>query len=151
MAGSPDPTIQPKQVLVQVLTYAPTQFFHCQHCELIWQQVGAALSAHAQRDSTGATREHSVGAALHQEQLDSSMPDEMKKEYAELSRWVLETVETYRGRVVFKIIDAASLEGMLKAVRYRARRYPAFIVEGKELYIGTDFNQVKSLIDKRLV
>jgi|SRR5581483_11298496 hypothetical protein len=131
MANSSTPTVQPKPVLVEILTYAPTQFFHCQHCEFVWQQVG-------------------TGAALHQEQLDSSIPDNLKQEYSALSRWVRNTVATYGGRVVFKLIDAASLEGMLKSVRYRARRYPAFIVEGAEKYIGTDFEQVKALIDHRL-
>ncbi len=121
----------PKQIVVEVLAYAPTQFFHCQHCELIWQQAGA-------------------GARLHQEQLETSLPSEMSAEYGELSAWILDTVETYGGQVVFKIIDAASLEGMLKSVRYNARHYPAFIVEGKDKYIGTDFTQAKRLIDERV-
>ncbi|MGE5139935.1 MAG: hypothetical protein ACM3JD_10755 [Rudaea sp.] len=121
----------PKQVVVEVLAYAPTQFFHCQHCELIWQQAGA-------------------GARMHQEQLETSLPSEMSAEYGELSAWVLDTVETYGGQVVFKIIDATSLEGMLKSVRYNARHYPAFIVDGKDKYIGTDFAQAKRLIDERV-
>ncbi|MBI4673368.1 MAG: hypothetical protein HY741_17085 [Chloroflexi bacterium] len=124
-------TVQSKPILVEILAYAPTQFFHCQHCEFVWQQVGA-------------------GAALHQEQLDSSIPDDLKREYANLSAWVRGTVDLYGGRVVFKIIDVASLEGLLKSVRYRARRYPAFIIEGKERYTGTDYEQVKSLIDNEL-
>jgi hypothetical protein len=122
---------QPKPVLVEILAYAPTQFFHCQHCELIWQQAGA-------------------GARLHQEQLESSLPSDIQKEYADLSTWVRETVETYGGRVVFKVIDAASMEGLLKSVRYGARHYPAFVVDGGAKYIGTDFNQAKNLIDVRV-
>ena len=126
-----DQVSAPKQIVVEVLAYAPTQFFHCQHCELIWQQAGA-------------------GARIHQEQLETSLPSEMSAEYGELSAWILDTVETYGGQVVFKIIDAASLEGMLKSVRYNARHYPAFIVEGKDKYIGTDFGQAKRLIDERV-
>lgn len=120
-----------KPILVQILAYAPTQFYHCQHCEVIWHQVGA-------------------GQAVHQEQLASSIPQDLLNEYAALSAWVRATVETYCGRVVFKIIDAASLEGLLKALRYNARRYPAFIVDGKEKYIGTDFDAARRLIDQRL-
>lgn len=125
------PSVQSKLVLVEILAYAPTQFFHCQHCELVWQQAGA-------------------GAALHQEQLDSSIPDDLKREYAGLSAWVRETADAYCGRVVFKIIDAASLEGLVKSVRYRARRYPAFIIDGKARYVGADYAQVKPLIDHQL-
>ena len=134
MAQSPIPQpvkpTEPKPFLVEILAYAPTQFFHCQHCEFIWQQAGA-------------------GARIHQEQLESSIPQDLQKEYAALAAWVRDTVETYEGRVVFKIIDAASMEGLLKSVRYGMRRYPAFVV-GKEKYVGTDFNHVKHLIDARV-
>ncbi len=131
MVQSGTNSTQQKPILVEILAYAPTQFFHCQHCEFIWQQAGA-------------------GARIHQEQLDSSIPQDLQKEYADLSEWVLNTVETLNGRVVFKVVDAASMEGLLKSVRYGARRYPAFIVDGKAKYIGTDFDQAKRLIDERL-
>jgi hypothetical protein len=29
-----------KPVSVQVITYAPTVFYHCQHCELTFQEMG---------------------------------------------------------------------------------------------------------------
>ncbi len=128
--SGPIPT-EYKPVMVEILAFAPTQFFHCQHCEFVWQQAGA-------------------GQAFHQEQLASALPPEMQKEYADLSAWVLDTVESYGGRVVFKVIDAASFEGLLKSVRYGVRRYPAFVVQGKEKYTGTDFDQAKSLIDERV-
>jgi hypothetical protein len=38
----------------------------------------------------------------------------------------------------------------LKSVRYRARRYPAFIVGGTK-YIGNDFSHARSLIDQAVV
>ncbi len=131
MANSSNPTVEAEPVLVEILAYAPTQFFHCQHCELIWQQVGA-------------------GAAFHQEQLDASIPDELKKEYSTLSTWVRETVNLYNGRVMFKIIDAASAEGLWKSVRYGTRRYPAFIIAGKEKYVGMDLNHVRRRIENWL-
>ncbi len=120
-----------KPILVEILAYAPTQFFHCQHCEIVWQQAGA-------------------GERFHQEQLESSLPQEMQKEYADLSAWVLDTVETYGGRVVFKIVDAASFEGLLKSVRYGTRRFPAFVIAGHDKYTGTDFNQARQLIENHL-
>ncbi len=120
-----------KPLLVEIIAFAPTQFFHCQHCEIIWQQAGAS-------------------ERFHQETLESSIPQELQKEYADLSAWVLETVETYGGRVVFKVIDAASFEGLLKSARYGTRHYPAFVVNGKQKYIGTDFARAKQLIDENV-
>jgi hypothetical protein len=131
MAQSDRIPIQTKPILVEILTYAPTQFFHCQHCEFIWHEAGA-------------------GERIHQEQLESSIPPDLQKEYADLSDWVREAIESYGGRVVFKIVDAASMEGLMKSVRYGARRYPAFVVDGKEKYIGTNFEEAKDLIEQRV-
>lgn len=131
MAHSTIAPTERKPLLVEVLAYAPTQFFHCQHCEFIWHEAGA-------------------GERIHQEQLESSIPQDLQKEYADLSQWVRDTVETYGGRVVFKVIDAASMEGLLKSVRYGARRYPAFIINRAEKYIGTDFREAKRLIDAHI-
>jgi hypothetical protein len=122
---------QNRPVLVEILAYAPTQFFHCQHCEVIWQEAGA-------------------GKRMHREQLESSIPQDLQKEYADLSDWVHEAVESYGGRVVFQVIDAASMEGFLKSVRYGLRRFPAFIIDGKEKHSGTDLRQAKRLIDARV-
>jgi hypothetical protein len=131
MAQSNSSSVQTKPILVEILAYAPTQFFHCQHCEFIWQQIGA-------------------GKPVHQEQLGSSIPQDLQQEYADLSNWVRETVETYCGRVVFKVIDAASMEGFLKSIRYGVRRFPAFVIDGKGKHSGTDFAQAKRLIDVRV-
>ncbi len=132
MARSDLTSTEQKPVLVEILAYAPTQFFHCQHCELVWQQAGA-------------------GARLHQEQLESSLPQDMATEFADLSNWVRETVETYGGRVVFKVVDAASMEGLIKSVRYGARRYPAFIVDGRDKCVGSDLSQARRLIDAHVM
>lgn len=131
MAQTDFTSAQQKPILVEILAYAPTQFYHCQHCEVIWQEVGA-------------------GKGIHQEQLESSIPQELQKEYSDLSDWVREAVETYGGRVVFKIIDAASLEGFLKSLRYGVRRFPAFVIDGKDKHSGPDMQQAKRLIDARV-
>lgn len=131
MAESDSSPIKKKPILVEILAYAPTQFYHCQHCEIIWQQAGA-------------------GERIHQEQLETSIPQDLQKEYADLSNWLRDTVEGYGGRVVFQVIDAASLEGFLKSVRYGLRRFPSFIIDGKAKHSGTDLSQAKRLIDDRV-
>ena len=50
----------------------------------------------------------------------------------------------------FRIIDAASVEGWLKSLRYGVRRYPAVIIDGKETCIGTRFEDATALVERRL-
>ncbi len=69
---------------------------------------------------------------------------------AEVERGVLNAVERYGGRVVFKVIDAASFEGLLKSLRYGVPKYPTVIVEGKEKQSGADFRKAEALINQRL-
>ena len=122
-----------KPLTVEVIAYAPTQYFHCQHCEVIFHEA-----------------EFEGVKKFHDDAVETSMPPEMMQEYRNLSDWVLNAVERYGGRVVFKVIDAASMEGLLKSVRYGVRKYPAVVINGKEKQIGTDFLKAESLIDKNL-
>ena len=121
----------PKPVIVELLVYAPTIFFHCQHCEFVWQQTGAAPN-------------------YRDEQAESAIPDDLRQEYQRLSDWVLNAARAYGGRVIFKVIDAASVEGVYKSLRYGVRKYPAMIVDGKEKITGLDFDRAGALIDQRL-
>jgi hypothetical protein len=122
-----------KPMIVEVIAYAPTQFYHCMHCEVLFQEA----------EVEGVKK-------FHADALETSMPPEMMEDYRKLSDWVLNSVERYGGRVTFKVIDAASMEGLLKSVRYGVRKYPAVIVNGKEKQIGADFSSAESLIDKNL-
>jgi hypothetical protein len=118
---------QQKPIRVEVLAYAPTAFFHCRHCEVFWQQTG-------------------TGRALRQEQLEASLPEDLMREYQQLSDWVMQMADTYGSRLQFKVIDAASLEGWFKSLRYRVRRYPAVIVDGKTKFLGPDLERASELI-----
>ena len=122
-----------KPLTVEVIAYAPTQFFHCTHCEVLFQEA----------EVEGVKK-------FHADAVETSMPPDMMQEYHNLSDWVLNAVERYNGRVVFKIIDAASIEGLLKSVRYGVRNYPAVIVNGKAKQTGVDFSRAESLIDQSL-
>lgn len=122
-----------KPMMVEIIAYAPTQFYHCQHCEVVWN---AAEMPNVKK--------------WHTETLETSMPPEMMQDYRNLSDWVINAAEHYGGRVVFKVIDAASLEGVYKSLRYGVRRYPAIVIEGKGKVIGADFTQAGALIDQKL-
>ena len=122
-----------KPLMVEVIAYAPTQYFHCQHCEVLFQEA----------DVQGVKK-------FHDDALETSMPAEMMQEYRDLSDWVLNAVERYGGRIVFKVIDAASMEGVLKSVRYGVHKYPAIVINRKDKQTGVDFKRAESLIDQNL-
>ena len=122
-----------KPLMVEVIAYAPTQFFHCQHCEFVFE-----------------TTQIEGVRKFHADALETSIPPDMMKEYQGLSDWVMQAVERFGGRVVFKVIDATSVKGLLKSVRYGVRKYPAVIVDGKEKNTGTDFKNAETIIQRHL-
>jgi hypothetical protein len=46
--------------------------------------------------------------------------------------------------IVLKVIDAASIEGFIKSLKYNARRYPAVIVNGRNRFIGSQMLSLAS-------
>jgi hypothetical protein len=108
-----------KPLLVEIIAYAPTAFYHCTHCEVAWRELGATNR-------------------IHEEQVASSLPDDLIQEYQVVSDWVQEMFRVHCDRIILKVIDAASLEGVYKSLKYNARRYPAVIVNGgRSRFIGS--------------
>jgi hypothetical protein len=99
---------------VEILAYAPTEFYHCQHCEAVWHHLG-------------------VGQGIHAEQRASALPPDLQAEYAAIVDWVSGALERYGQRVSFRVVDAASAEGVWKSLRHRVRLFPAFIVDGERI------------------
>jgi len=105
-------------LLVEIIAYAPTAFYHCTHCEVAWREMGATNR-------------------IHEEQMATSLPEDLIKEYQVVSDWVREMFRIHCDNILLKVIDAASIEGFYKSLRYNARRYPAVIVNGKSRFIGS--------------
>lgn len=110
---------QDKPLLVEIIAYAPTAYYHCTHCEVAWREMGA-------------------DNRIHEEQLQSSLPDDLIREYQVVSDWVKEMFRVHCDAILLKVIDAASVEGFYKSLKYHARRYPAVIVNRKARFLGTD-------------
>jgi hypothetical protein len=105
-------------VQVEIITYAPTAYFHCTHCEVAWREMG-------------------VSNRPHEEQLESSLPEELTREYRALSDWVQALITAHGESVQIRVIDAASIEGFYASLKYRVRRYPAVIVNRKARFQGS--------------
>ena len=105
-------------LLVEIIAYAPTAYYQCTHCEVAWREMGATNR-------------------VHEEQMESSLPKDLIKEYQAISDWVQEIFHVHCDRVMVKVIDAASLEGFYKSIKYNVRRYPAVIVDKKTRFTGS--------------
>lgn len=117
---------------VEVIAYAPTAFYHCMHCEVAFREMGKSDK-------------------VQNEQLSSSLPADLLNDYLAVSDWVRDLFRVHRTRVVVKVIDAASVEGVFRSLRYGTRRFPAVIVDGKARFHGTDaFPRAANEIDRLL-
>lgn len=121
---------QERPVSVEVIAYVPSEYHHCQHCEVTWQAMG-------------------LGQTIHREQRASGLPADLAQEFESLSRWAWTLPERFGSRVAVRLVDAASVEGFFKSLLRRFRRYPAFFIEGKR-YVGADFSRVDELISEAL-
>ncbi len=101
-------------LLVEIVAYAPTAFYHCTHCEVVWQTTG-------------------FSQGLHEEQVRQALPADLLADYQAVSDWIHHLQRTFCERIAIKIIDAASLEGVWKTARHRLGRYPAVIVGGRRI------------------
>ena len=120
-----------KPLDIQVLAYAPAAFFHCQHCEVVFREVG-------------------LGPKIHREQAAHAFPPDLLAEYHALSDWLIELVQRYGDRIAITLVDAASVEGVLKALRYGVRRFPVVIVGGRQKYRGAAYRDAALAVERAL-
>ncbi len=120
-----------KPVSVQVITYAPTVFYHCQHCELTFQEMG-------------------IGERLRRREAAEALPDDLTREFQVVSDWVHGLLRRHGRRVRVDVLDAASIRGFIASLRHGVGRYPAVIVDGREKRIGLDLAAVDPLIDRKV-
>ncbi len=118
-------------MLVEVIAYAPTAFYHCQHCEVAFREIGVTNN-------------------FHDEQVTSSLPGDLARDYQHVSEWVQEILRQHCDRVDIQVIDAASVEGFLKSLRYGVRRYPALIVDHQAKFQDGAFQDASQEIARRL-
>jgi len=114
---------------VEVIAHVLGSMDHCSHCQVFLDGAG-------------------VGGKVHQQDLES-FPREWMEEWQRLSDLIFDVTEKYAGKLVVKITDAQSPQGMWAALRRGVRRYPTFIVQG-EKYTGLEEGQVSSLISRHL-
>lgn len=119
-------------MLVEIIAYAPTAFYHCRRCEVASSAMG-------------------MSNRVHQEQLESSLPEDLQLEYLEVSDWIQRIFQAHGNLLAVKVIDAPSMEGVLKSLRYGTRRAPAVIVDRRVRFSGKDaLTRAANEISRRL-
>ncbi len=117
-------------LVIEIVAYAPTAYYHCTHCEVIWKGSG-------------------FSEGLHEEQVRSALPPDLLQDYQAVSDWVRRLLRLHCDGLIVKVIDAASVEGMWKTLRHGLSRYPAVIVGGRK-FIGADFSAAEAEISRQL-
>jgi hypothetical protein len=119
-----------RAIRLEVVTNMLTTYGQCNRCSLVFEETGL------KRESD-------------RRQLDE-YPQDLKEESEKLSVWIRELKQLYKHRLVIRLIDAQSLAGVYKALRHRVRKYPTFIVDGKETLSGWDKGRLEELIDRHI-
>lgn len=118
-----------KPVRVEIITYAPTVYSHCQHCEIAFHHVG-------------------VGPQLRRDEANDSLPLDLQFEYLDVATWARDLKQRKGDAVAVRVIDAASLQGVWASLRYGVRSYPAVVVGGREKRVGRDFRSLDPVVDQ---
>lgn len=119
-----------KPISVEVVTNLLTVLNHCESCKLIYNEIG-------------------VEEEVSKEALNE-YPAELREEFFKLSDWMAELARLYRHRIRISIIDAKSISGVYKSLRHRFRKYPAFIVDKKDVVAGWDRDKLTDILDAHI-
>jgi len=121
----------PEPVLLEILAHMPTDFFHCSHCEQLFDLAG-------------------MGAPVHQE-IREAYPAEILEEAERIAGWLRDLTTRYGEQLHIQVVDPQSLAGFFKSLRYRIRRYPAFVIDGQTKYTGWETAALNRLLEKHIV
>jgi hypothetical protein len=105
-------------VSVDVIAILPEGWGLCNSCEL--------LMARANLDQAPPDRG-----------LDE-YPSDWQADFQRLTELIYNLSDRYGDRVLIRIFDPHSWQGLIKALRHGVRRYPTFVVGGRTKVVGWD-------------
>jgi hypothetical protein len=77
-------------------------------------------------------------------------PADVKEDHLFLTNWLCELAQKYQNKIRIKIINASSLRGVFKSIRFWTQTYPTFIVNKKETYCGSDKSRLDIILKGHL-
>ena len=79
-------------------------------------------------------------------------PPEWQADFRKFSSILIGLSDRYANQIQIRIWDPRSMQGMWKSIRHGVRRYPTFVVDGRNKYTGWDTGQleqyIQSVVDK---
>jgi hypothetical protein len=78
-----------------------------------------------------------LGKAPYERGLEE-YPAEWQEDFQRLSDVILELAARHSEKILIRIWDPRSLQGMFKSIRYGVRRYPTFVINRHEKVTGLD-------------
>ena len=106
------PPLLRQPVRVEFVGIMPTLFAHCEHCMEVM---------------------HQTGLKPYSEQLEE-YPEDVKKQYFELSAVAQKIRDEFGGAVFFDAIDSVSPQGVWMTLRHRILRTPCVLIDGKKIF-----------------
>ncbi len=103
---------------LKVIAQVPTNFFHCMHCEQLFRQAGISEPVH---DSVG-----------------GQYPEDFLQDALDLADWLHDLQQSHQKYLRIEVIDPQSIQGFYFSLRHWVRRYPAFIISHRKVYVGWD-------------
>jgi len=76
---------------------------------------------------------HQTGLMPYSEQLEE-YPEDVKKQYFELSEIAQKIRDEFGGLVFFDAIDSASPQGVWMTIRHRILKAPCVLIQGKKVF-----------------
>ena len=80
----------------------------------------------------------------------NAYPAEILEDHRRLSAWITELSQRYGKDIMIRLIAPMSGVGVWKSLRYWIRKYPAFVVNGKNKYIGWDQQALDTILARAL-
>ncbi len=107
-----------KPIQVEVISPIPEGWGVCMSCEMLIARAN-------------------LGDAPHERGIDE-YPPEWQEEFQRLSSLILDLATKYGDRVLIRIWDPRSLQGLVKSIRHGVRRYPTFVIDHRIKVTGWD-------------
>ncbi len=111
---------------LEVIALIPEGWGFCQACETL-------------------IAEASLSSAPAERGLDE-IPADLRSDFQRLSGLLLDLSARGGDRLQIRIYDPWSLPGLVKALRYGVRKYPSFIVQGKEKITGWEIEKLEEAL-----
>jgi hypothetical protein len=107
-----------RPIKLEILCLLPITYRQCSHCETFYDQAG-------------------LGAQVH-DQIGREYPEDLREDACRLGALVIELSDRYKDDLSIQIIDPQSLTGLYRSLRFRVRKYPAFIIDNHTVVRGWD-------------